>query len=181
MKKLLILCFALGLFSTANAQFGVRAGYSLANFSNFESDATGGIHAGVYYRKELGFISIEPGIQYSQKGYRIDQATAGETKERLNYVDLPLLLRVNFLPILNVFVGPQGSLLVSRKYEAGGNTETSTEAIKAYDIAGIVGVGVKLPLNLNAQVSYDFGIQSLNYFNQDVKNNVLKLSVGIDF
>lgn len=180
MKKLLVLFFALGLFSTANAQFGVRAGYSSANFSDFDSDAIAGFHAGTYYRKDLGLISLESGLQFSQKGYMVDQGGAGEITERLNYIDLPVLLRVNFLPIVNVFAGPQGSALLSRKYENGGNTQTSTEAIKPYDISGVVGVGVKLPLNLNAQVSYDFGLQSLNYFDQDVKNNVLKFSLGID-
>ena len=181
MKKFLLLVFALGFFGTAQAQFGVRAGFSSPNLVKTNFDANPGFHAGVYFRKELGFIAIEPGLQYAQKGYTTDIGPAGEITERLNYVDLPLLVRWNFLPILNVFAGPQGSILVSRKYETAGNTDTSTEPVKGYDIAGVVGVGVKLPLNLNAQVSYDFGLQNLNYYNQDVKNNVLKISVGIDF
>jgi hypothetical protein len=181
MKKLLVLVFALGFFGTVQAQFGVRAGFSNPNFVETNFDANPGFHAGVYFRKELGFVAVEPGIQYAQKGYTTAVGPLGGINERLNYVDLPLLLRLNFLPFLNVFAGPQGSILVSRKYETGGNTDTSTDPIKAYDIAGVVGVGVKLPLNLNAQVSYDFGLQNLNYYNQDVKNNVLKLSVGIDF
>ncbi|WP_339874352.1 porin family protein [uncultured Algoriphagus sp.] len=184
MKKLLVLFFVLGLFSTANAQFGVRAGLNSANFTDFESDPRAGFHVGAYFRKDLGLISIEPGLQYSQKGHERVGATGSPAvkNERLNYVDLPVLLRVNFLPFLNVFAGPQGSVLVSRKLEyVDGSTETTTEPIKGYDIAGVVGVGAKLPLGLNAQVSYDIGLQSANYYNQDVKNNVLKLSIGYDF
>lgn len=184
MKKLLVLVFALGLFGTAQAQFGLRAGFSSANFSDFDSDAIAGFHVGAYYKKDLGFISIEPGIQYSQKGHeRIASINDGGVKnDRLNYIDLPVLLRVNFLPFLNVFAGPQGSVLVSRKLEfLNGDTDTSTEPIKGYDIGAVVGVGANLPLGLNAQVSYDIGLQSVNYYNQDVKNNVLKISIGYDF
>lgn len=184
MKKLLVFVFALGLFSTAQAQFGVRAGLSSANFSDFDSNPLLGFHVGAYYKKDLGFISLEPGIQFSQKGHeRIASIGDGGVKsDRLNYVDIPVLIRVNFLPFLNVFAGPQGSVLVSRKLEfLDGSTDTSTEPIKGYDIAGVVGVGANLPLGLNAQVSYDIGFQSLNYYNQDVKNNVLKISIGYDF
>ena len=184
MKKLLVIVFALGFFGTAQAQFGARAGFSSANFSDFDSDPLAGFHIGAYYKKDLGFISVEPGIQYSQKGHERIGATGTPAvkNDRLNYVDVPVLVRVNFLPFLNVFAGPQGSVLVSRKLEyVDGSTETSTEPIKGYDIAGVVGVGANLPLGLNAQVSYDIGFQSANYYNQDVKNNVLKISLGYDF
>lgn len=183
MKKLLIFVFALGLISSAQAQFGVRAGFSSANFTDFNSDAVSGFHAGAYFRKELGFIAVEPGLQYAQKGYKsVLTASAGERNETLSYIDIPVLVRVNFLPFLNVFAGPQGSVLVSRKLElADGSTETNTEPIRGYDIAGVVGVGAKLPLGLNAQLSYDFGLQSVNYYDQNVKNNVFKVSLGYDF
>ncbi|MEP0710611.1 porin family protein [Algoriphagus sp.] len=184
MKKLLILLFAFGLFGTANAQFGIRAGYSSSNFTDFGTDPLAGFHAGAYYNFGMGFLSVEPGIQYSQKGHvRIaDTGTPAVKNDRLNYVDVPVLLRVNFLPFLNVFAGPQASVLVSRTLEfEDGNTDTSTEPIRGWDLGGVVGVGAKLPLGINAQVSYDVGFQSVNYYNQDVKNNVLKISLGYDF
>ncbi|WP_057939401.1 porin family protein [Algoriphagus resistens] len=183
MKKLLVIVFALGFFGTAQAQFGARAGFSSANFSDFDTDPLAGFHIGAYYKKDLGFISVEPGIQYSQKGFKnLMNGSPSTEKELLGYVDVPVLVRVNFLPFLNVFAGPQGSVLVSRKREfSDGSTESTTEPIKGYDIAGVVGVGANLPLGLNAQVSYDIGFQSANYYNQDVKNNVLKISLGYDF
>lgn len=184
MKKLLILLFTLGVFTSAQAQFGVRAGYSSANFSNADFDAKGGFHAGVYYKKDLGFLSVEPGIQFAQKGYQFDGASFSpeSATEQMNYVDIPVLLRVNFLPILNVFAGPQVSALVSRNYEnSDGVNNSDTDPVKAYDIAGVVGVGVKLPRGLNFQLSYDIGLQNIKYYDSDVKNNVLKASLGFDF
>ncbi len=183
MKKLLVLVFALGFLGTAQAQFGIRAGFSSANFSDFDSDAIAGFHVGGYYKKDLGFVSVEPGLQFSQKGYQRNSTTGHTTKnDRINYVDIPVLVRVNFLPFLNVFAGPQGSLLVSRNMElVNGDTVTDTEPIRGYDIAGVVGVGANLPFGLNAQLSYDIGFQSVQYYDQDVKNNVFKISVGYDF
>lgn len=184
MKKLLVIVFALGFFGTAQAQFGIRAGYSSTNFTNFGSDPLGGFHAGVYFRKDLGFIGLEPGIQYSQKGYKSNGmiGTPPVKNDQLSYVDIPVLLRVNILPFLNVFAGPQGSVLVSRELEyMDGNTDTSTEPIKGYDLAAVLGLGASFPLGLNLQLSYDLGLQSVNYYNQNVKNNVLKLSLGYDF
>jgi len=61
--------------------------------------------------------------------------------EKLNYVDIPVLIRLNIYPFLNVFAGPQASLLLSRKYELDGNTDTSTEVISGYDLGGVVGLG----------------------------------------
>ncbi|SFT66932.1 Outer membrane protein beta-barrel domain-containing protein [Algoriphagus locisalis] len=183
MKKLLAFVFVLGLFGTAHAQFGLRAGFSSANFSDFDSDPLSGFHAGAYYKIGAGFLAFEPGIQYSQKGYtNLLNGSPSTDKELLSYLDVPVLVRVNFLPFLNVFAGPQGSVLVSRNREfSDGSTESTTEPIRGYDISGVVGVGANLPLGLNAQVSYDIGFQSVNYYNQDVKNNVLKISLGYDF
>ncbi|MBN3584458.1 PorT family protein [Algoriphagus aestuarii] len=181
MKKFLFLILSIGFISTAQAQFGLRAGLNSSNFSDTNFDTKMGFHAGAYYKLGVGILSIEPGVQFSQKGYEgTDGTTGDEINERLNYIDVPVLVRFNFLPAVNVFAGPQGSVLISRNYDLGGTSSTSTEVVKGYDIGGVVGVGVNLPLGLNVQASYDIGFSNLNYFNTDVKNRVLKLSLGID-
>jgi hypothetical protein len=181
MKKLLLILLSVGIISAAQAQFGVRAGYSASNFSDTNFTSKSGFHLGGYYRYGNGFLSIEPGLQYSQKGYETQAPTSAEVSERLGYLDIPVLVRLNFLPFLNVFAGPQASLLLSRNYDLGGITNTSTEPIRGYDIGGIVGVGAGFSSGINAQLSYDFGFTDLNYFNSNVKNRVLKVSVGFDF
>lgn len=181
MKKFLLILLSFGIFCTANAQFGLRGGLSSSNFSSTNYDTKYGIHFGGYYNFKLAFIEIEPGIQFSQKGYKGSEDSSGkEINERLNYLDVPVLVRVNFLPKVNVFAGPQASILGSRKYDLGGTTTTTTEVIKGYEIGGVAGLGIKLPFGMNLQASYDFGLSSLNYFNTDVKNRVLKVSLGVD-
>lgn len=181
MKKLLFLIFSIGLISTAQAQFGVRAGYNSSNFSDTNFDSKHGFHVGAYYKIKAPVVAIEPGIQFTQKGYTgMDAASGDDITEKVNYIDVPVLVRVNLLPILNVFAGPQGSVLISRDYELGNTSDSSTEVIKGYDIGAVLGLGVNLPLGLNLQASYDLGLSDLNYFNTDVKNRVFKLSLGLD-
>ncbi len=181
MKKYLLLLVTFACLSGAQAQFGVRAGLNSANFNDDGRNAISGFNVQTYYLIDAGAISIEPGVQFSQKGYRDNDGVSGDLiKERLNYIDIPVLLRLTFIPGVNVFAGPQASALISRKFERPGETQTSTEPVRGYDLGGVVGVGFRLPTGINGQISYDIGFTNLNYFNQDLKNRVLKLSLGID-
>ncbi|OOG75275.1 porin family protein [Algoriphagus sp. A40] len=182
MRKILLLFFLLGFVATAQAQLGVRAGYNSSNFSNTDFDSKSGVHVGAYYNIGTGFISVEPGIQFSQKGYNGTEAgTGNEVKEQLGYIDIPILVRLTLIPAINIFAGPQPSFFVSSNYEKDGQSSDSSEAIKGYEVGGVVGAQVRLPLGLNFQASYDMGFTSLNYFNTDVKNQVFKLSLGFTF
>lgn len=181
MRKVLLVFFLLGFVVTAHAQFGVRAGFSSSNFSDTNYEAKSGFHLGAYYTLGTGFISIEPGIQYSQKGYQTEDLSGNAVEEKLGYIDVPVLVRVNLIPAVNIFAGPQASIFASSDYQIGDQSFDSSEAIKGYDIGGVVGAQVKLPLGFNAQASYDLGFTSLNYYNSDVKNQVFKISVGYTF
>lgn len=180
MRKILLAFFLVGIVASSQAQFGVRAGFNSPSFSPGNSESNPGVHLGAYYTIGTEFISVEPGLQFSQKGFK-DNSSGDLITERLNYIDIPVLVRLNLLPSVNVFAGPQASALISRKRESLGETQTSTDPVRGYDIGGVLGAQVKLPLGLNAQASYDFGLTSLNYYNLDVKNQVFKIGIGYTF
>lgn len=182
MRKILIAFFLFGLVASVQAQFGLRAGYSAANFSDTNFKAKAGFHVGAYYLIGSGFFTVEPGLQYSQKGYQGTEVGTGKpVDELLGYIDIPVLLRMKLLPAINIFAGPQASVLASSEYQLGDETFDSSEAIKGYDLAGVVGIQIKLPLKINVQANYDFGLTSLNYYDTDVKNQVFKVSLGYTF
>ena len=182
MRKVLIAFFLIGFVATAEAQFGVRAGYNSANFSDTNFDAKSGFHLGAYYTLGTDFISIEPGLFYSQKGYQgTEDITGDQVDEKLGYIDIPVLVRLKLIPAINIFAGPQASFLASRDYQLGDTSSSSTEVIRGYDVAGVVGAQAKLPLGFNIQASYDIGFTSLNYYDTDVKNQVFKVSLGYSF
>ncbi|RZS98404.1 porin family protein [Cecembia calidifontis] len=181
MKKIIFISLMLIITASSEvfAQFGVRAGANISNFQGFDFQSRIGMHLGAYYGYEFNSdFSIEPGIFYSQKGFKSNSL---EIKENVNYLDIPVLVKYHFEDVFNVFAGPQGSLTLSRNYKEGDFNSKNTGVLRGYDLAAVIGAGVKLPYDLNVQLSYDLGLLSLNYFDQNVKNRVFKISVGKSF
>lgn len=190
-KNLLIFSFAFLTGVSANAQsgLGIRGG---ANFFNFGGNDVSenaytsriGFHVGVYASLlGAGPISIEPGIYYSVKGTQNDDAL--NTRAILNYVDVPVLLRLKFGEGFNVFAGPQVSFLANSKFEGdfGGSTVSlDTESVKETDAALVFGLGYNLPKGLNIQGSYDYGFTPIfKNSDADVYNRGFKVSLGYTF
>jgi len=181
MRFFLIVLISIGFFGFAQGQVGIRAGLSSSNITNSNVNARLGAHGGAYYRLELGFFALEPGVQFSQRGFRGNDRNTGKVSyERLNYVDAPLLIRFNFFPDINLFVGPQMSWLMSRKYELEGLVDTNMEGFPKTEFGGVGGIGIHLPYGLNVQVSFDIAKNDLGDIYSNRKNKTLKLSVGFD-
>lgn len=179
--KTLIIAIAIALLAgKAQGQTGVRAGWNYTDIKGISADGNVGFHAGLYHKVNfLGLLAIEPGIQYSQKGGEIN-GVDGTVKDRLHYIDVPLIARLGILPFINIFAGPQASVLLGRNYR--GTAEVSSlDELTVFDMGGVVGLGIKLPLGFNVQGSYDFGFSDLNYNEMDTKNQVFKLSIGKNF
>ncbi len=196
MKKI-ILVFTLALSSLGVVQaqsndlggFGIRGG---ANFFNFggsdvsENDYTNrvGFNAGLYamlFATER--LAIEPGVYYSVKGTQNDNAI--NSRAILNYVDIPVLLRLYPVDGLNIFAGPQLSFLASSKFEGdffGSTISFDSDDIKETDFGLMIGVGYNLPKGFNIQGSYDYGMTPIFKDSEaDVYNRGFKLSLGYTF
>jgi hypothetical protein len=190
-KVLLIFSLTILIATSASAQsgFGIRGG---ANFFNFggddvaENDYTNrtGFHAGIYASILGGSaISLEPGVYYSVKGTQ--NKDAANTRSVLDYVDVPLLLRLKVGEGFNFFGGPQVSFLVNSKFEGDfGNSTVSlnTNNIKETDAGLVFGLGYNLPKGVNVQGSYDYGLTPIfKNSNADVYNRGFKVSLGYTF
>ena len=100
--------FALG--ATANAQIGfiVRGGYQAANItgSSFDTKIANGARAGVsaditVYDGGMSRISIQPGVDFAMKGYKVgeikkDDKIGASSTTNLYYVDIPVLANFAF-------------------------------------------------------------------------------------
>jgi len=188
MKKITlvwILILTMGGLQEVKAQFldvGVRAGLNYPNLSGVDSQTYTGFHAGTYFRMSfLGVWTVEPGIQYSQKGFRaLSTSPGGAGTDRFHAIDVPVLVRFSVLPLVNIFAGPQASYLVGRDFN-GAASITNTDNLRNFDLSAVVGVGLNLPLGFNLQGSYDLGLTSVNYDGLPTYNNVVKISLGKDF
>jgi len=185
MKKTNLVISLLGLallisgYQQVNAQVkaGARIGLNYEDINVLNIKENNGFHVGTYVKLNLlGIVALEPGLQYSHTSFYPNPALSSP-KVNLNYLQIPIIVRLGVLPFVNIFAGPQTSLLVSKKSKGEG---WDLEGIPGQEVGVITGVGVKLPLGFNVQASYDFGLSAISHNGQEIKNSVFKLSLGKD-
>lgn len=187
--------------ATANVRVGLKAGFDLAT-------VTGGSVPGKFAYRD-GFstgamadfslnacLSFHPELLFSQKGARYDEAAANRArfagKLRLNYFDLPLLLRAKAPGGLFVEVGPQLGYLVGQKTESteyvpGQNPRFTTRVDMAgtrrLDLGYVAGVGYQLPQGLKVSARYNGGLADLNdpADGPAIRNALIQLQVAYLF
>ena len=213
MKKTAIVAavlLATAAVSSAQAQsvrLGLRAGANYSNLSgNLKNQDTynnkvgflGGVMLNVPLIQD-GFLSLQPEILYSQKGFEnkpteytglLGAKQKREGQVNYNYLDVPVLLKVRASGLI-FEAGPQYSYLLSANNQtkttttpALNGTPTTTESQDKTDISGfnrnelgyLAGVGYEAENGLSLSLRYtgafsDF-VKSDNsaYFNGDLKN-----------
>jgi hypothetical protein len=161
-----------------------------------------GFHAGAFARIPAGeFISVEPGLYYSQKGYTmkgdfgikaLDFIGANASAElQSTYIDLPVLLRVNLVKGLQVFAGPQVSYLAKNNLQvkAGAlgfslfNRDIDvTDQFSRWDVALTGGLSYQFNNGLSLQAGYDYGLSKVDA-NSNFRsyNSAVKVGLGFNF
>ncbi|OIP49112.1 MAG: hypothetical protein AUK33_11185 [Flavobacteriaceae bacterium CG2_30_34_30] len=176
MKRIILVIFATCFAITTNAQgidFGVKAG---ANFSTI-TDASGfdnktGFHAGIFLGlKFTDKLALQPELLYSQQGAEFN---AG--KFDLDYVNIPVVLKLYLIQGLNLQVGPQFGFVVNDDIENIGVLAKN----KDFDFSGVVGAGYDLPLGLRIDARYNFGLSDV-IESESWKNGVFSLALGYSF
>ena len=201
MKKITGILFAfLLLVSVSGVQaqsldFGIKGGLSFATHRGDDvvedPDMIVGFHIGGFANFSiLDLVQFEPGIYYSIKGATqetvLPNAGTRELTMRTSFLDIPLLAKFSPAPIINVFIGPQPSILLNNKFTIKLNgeeeTESDTEGLRSFDLALVLGAGVDLPMGLTASIGYDLGLLTIDE-DGDIKgyNRVFKISVGYRF
>jgi len=181
MKKVfLFVCATLTLAAMASAQslhIGAKAGANMNKIDgqSFKQGYELGYQLGGYL--ELNFNKnwgIQPELLFSQSntivdsGFKaiyqdIDEAVIGE-KAHLNYLNIPILLRVNVGSILTLNAGPQFSILMNKDASLVHNGK---QAFKSGDVAAVLGAQVNLGA-INFYGRYNIGLNNLNDIdNQD--------------
>lgn len=202
-RKNLYLLFTLLLgFSSAFAQFGIKAGLNTANelrsFSsndiaaNFSSENLTGYQLGLVYQampKKSG-IGIEIGALLSQKGssFHIESSNSAygprNGYNETNYLEVPLNLRYNLkFGLVSIFLsgGIYGScVLTSKSTNVTDNTtneKTFEEFSDRVDYGYNYGTGIELLQKIQIGCNWTNGIKSLNSDFSTIKNKVFSLSL----
>ncbi len=211
-------CLCTAAATNAQITYGVRAGVNMASWQGdavkslnsivnvtdgyLATKGRTGFHAGGYVSIPVaGMFSIEPGLQYSQKGYAINGnldipalkfigANAG-AQVQSHYIDVPLLVRAEVVKGLSVYAGPQFSYLVKNnlRVDAGvlgfslfRRNLDITDQFRRLDAGIAAGASYKFASGFNVQAGYDYGLSRVDAgSNFKSYNRVVKLGVGFEF
>ncbi len=166
---------------------GIKGGYNLSAVS-FDGDGETGqrhsFHIGFYTESFLNpNVAIQLELQYSQQGYEI-RDSGGTFTQKLNYINLPLLLKI--YPSDNFFLetGPQIGYAITHKEEFDSSFDlfdTSREFTpKSFDWGVNFGGGFKTDSGVSFGLRYHLGLGDI-YDEGKPKNRVWQFSLGFDF
>jgi outer membrane protein OmpA-like peptidoglycan-associated protein len=188
MRTLLLTLVSVFMLTALQAQqddrgyFGLKAGVNLANIRSAnhftDEDLLNqklGFTGGLFYHLPLGkAISIQPELLYSQMGSEFDSlALRAESPQSLqtgsvslNYLSLPILIKVNPFKFLGIYAGPQLDYYVGGKADYDGDLEDET---LSYGTSGssqtffsaTAGLEIRLFKNVGIYGRYIYGLSDI--------------------
>jgi hypothetical protein len=183
---------------TNEVHFGIRGGVNVANIiktddNNFSTDMKLGFNAAVFLEIPIvnGF-SVQPEFQYSQKGYKTSGSYLTQPYEysvTTNYLEVPLLAKINPTKEFSILIGPQFSFLTSSKYnfKSGGTSyqdivEEGNDDLRKNILGGVIGVEFNAShIVLGARYNLDFQQNESNGSSTTptYKNQVIQFTIGL--
>ncbi len=181
--------------NNVNTEFGVKGGFNMSNLYGSGDDVNDnnilyGFNAGVYATLPISdFVAIQPEVLFTTKGAKLEYSglVDGDAKFKLNYIEVPLLVRVNITKNFNIHAGGYASYLVSSKVKGDGDIsfdqEIDRDDLNKFDAGIAAGVGVDFdPISIG--VRYNYGLTTVGkertvagttYTVPDAKNSNLSI------
>lgn len=178
-------------YSAFKGRFGVKIGANLSNMSNdmsfdpsfsigtgFQVGALYNIHWGVRTESSLpgtGWIGLQPELLFSN---HVIKSEGGDIK--LNYVKVPVMLKVYPLSSLGIEVGPEFSYLISSDPQSLKISEASVKIgdCKGFNFGAGVGISYEFKFGFMAGARYSMGFTDLGK-NLKWKNNAtIQITAG---
>ena len=190
-KFLLILALLSSMhLITAQSTIGIRAGVisSKQDIQNnsFIDEAGSKLGADVAFVADfpIGILSISPEFHWLQKGGKIEdlQGSVGEFSRTFNYLEIPLLLKLNFGQKVGFFLlaGPSVGYLLNGtdKDMDGSTTDIDLDFYKRVEYGAHAGAGISLgPIRVD--VRYIFGLNDIFDDAQDIEVTNSSIGAGV--
>lgn len=141
-----------------NAQIGVKGGVNFSNMytedvndNNVLTSFNAGFYASIPLTSSLAF---QPEFLYSRKGAELEYDNAfatGKAKFKLNYLEVPVLLKINLTDNINIHAGPYFAYLIDAQVsnEDGDGSVNFEEDLDNDDFN-------KFDVGLSAGLGFDF-------------------------
>lgn len=186
---------------SSNAQIGVKGGLNLSNMYTEDVDDNNllvSFNAGIYASIPLaGSLSFQPEFLYSRKGSELAYDNAfvtGKAKFKLNYIEVPLLLKYNIVKNFNIHAGPYVAYLIDA--QVTNETDNGTfnfednldnDDFNKFDYGLSAGVGLDFQ-SIGIGARYNYGLSTIgkersfagsNYTFPDGKNSNISVYVAL--
>jgi len=168
----LILVFGLKSGFSQEIDLGPKLGANFATFVDVEEFDNVGFVGGFFFTLDLNKFYIQTELLYSQQGGTFDIF-----KFDLDYINVPVLIKFDIVGSLNFHLGPQFGFLVGDNIPDSivDSFETNT-----FDLSGVGGLGINLPLNLRADARYIFNLSN-DLETADFYDGYYLLTLGFTF
>ncbi len=186
-KVILFSLFIIISISSAKSQglsYGIKGGFNYAKVSGdvLNADSRSGFHVGGFAKFSLILIAIQPEILYSQRGYT--SSNAGTDQEtRLNYLEVPIMLKVKVFPLISIDAGPQFSYLINQKtittISNNATTSKSLSNLNRAETALAIGASLTV-IKFGVSARYIMGFDDVSTLSAG-KNRMLQLSASLSF
>ena len=183
MKKVFLmmsLAFAFSQTSTAQIDFGVKAGLNYNSESIQETgqdlfegaESKTGYHAGIWLRFKLPIIGfyLRPEIVYTNLENQLLYKGSQTTSYNFQKVDIPVLIGKRFFGIGNVFAGPSFQYILNSDFSLNDISEVDTDG---FSVGLQFGAGIELG-NLGIDVRWERGLNTVEstFLNVATNTNV---------
>lgn len=169
-------------------QLGIKGGLNFSTVAgdNFDSpDGRTSFYAGLLAEAPITKrFSIQPEIFYSRQGFNVaGPANDPDIQFQLDYIQVPLILKIYLLDGLNIQAGPQIGFKVSEKLDfspSQSGNEFDTDSINDIDLQITGGLEYKLMESFFVQARYTYGFSEVME-NRDANNVIFSAGIGFMF
>jgi hypothetical protein len=175
------------------ARFGIRAGGIISKYA-FESDdptddpeSKFGLDLAILVAIPIGdgVFMLQPELHWMQKGYKLEDIQTGDDiTSTLNYLELPLLLRLNFGESVKLFAfaGPSVGWLLDGELNSATESLDASEILDQTEYNAHLGLGIGLgPVEID--VRYIAGLSDISDADNfdEVRNSSFGVGVTLKF
>ncbi len=137
------MCCSTLAFAQSESGFGIKGGLNYGSTGDLETafnnakedpDSDVGFHAGIFVKADLGPIYLRPELIYTQLN---SEYTVGDFK--LDKLDLPVLVGIDFIGPLHFFAGPSFQYIL----------DSDLENVSVSDVSDDFSVGAQFGIGLN--------------------------------
>ena len=187
MKKIVLslIFIVVVMTSKAQIQYGAKAGLNIATWKGEHADDIGEreshlhIHAGVLVNIPItDRINVQPELLYSGEGVKYDFYYVDADRQKLGYLNIPVLVQYNHPLGFFAETGPQVGLLLSAKLGDGKIFVDNKDDFKKTDLKWILGVGFKSKYGAGINIRYNMGLVEL-YDEADLKVKNSVIGIGL--